>query len=151
MIDKHFIIYRTTNLLNKRFYIGKHATENLDDGYLGSGRRILHEIKKYGRENFVREIIETLPDETSLRKREQEIVNAELLRDPLCLNLKNGGQGGWDHIGSDAIKKRVVSFVSTTTGRTYTVEHREAIRRSKIGNLPVNEIVSMELVGLPMV
>ena len=90
---KHFL-YKTTNLLNDRFYIGMHSTENLDDGYFGSGKRLKAEIKKYGKENFKREIIDVLPTRKALQEREAEIVTEELRADPLCLNLKNGGEGG---------------------------------------------------------
>lgn len=90
---EHFI-YKTTNNLNGCFYIGMHSTENANDGYLGSGRRIKAEVKKYGKENFVREILEYLSSRESLEKREAEIVTEDLLKDPLCLNLKNGGEGG---------------------------------------------------------
>jgi hypothetical protein len=41
-----------------------------------------------------------------LKAREKEIVNAELLLDPLCLNKKEGGDGGWDHINNDPEKKK---------------------------------------------
>ena len=71
-----------------------HSTENVDDGYLGSGRRIKAEIKKYGKENFVREILEHLPTREALCEREAELVCEELMQNPLCLNLKNGGDGG---------------------------------------------------------
>lgn len=92
-MDKQHIIYKITNVLNNRFYVGMH-TGFLDDGYLGSGKRLKAEIKKYGKENFKREILEILPDRKSLESREAEIVSEELLVDPLCLNLKNGGEGG---------------------------------------------------------
>ncbi|WP_407307333.1 hypothetical protein [Acinetobacter sp.] len=88
------IIYKTTNILNGRFYIGMHSTENIDDGYLGSGRRVKAEVKKYGKKNFVREVLEYLPSREALCARETEIVCEELLSNPLCLNLKNGGEGG---------------------------------------------------------
>lgn len=90
---KH-IIYKITNLINERFYIGMHSTKNIDDGYLGSGRRIKAEVKKYGKENFQKEILEYAFTRKVLEEREAQIVNDELLRDPLCLNLKNGGEGG---------------------------------------------------------
>lgn len=99
------IIYKTTNILNNRFYIGMHSTENINDGYLGSGRRITAEIKKYGKENFVKEILEHLPSRDELKIREAEIVCDSLLANPLCLNLKNGGEGGWDHITSEQQSK----------------------------------------------
>ena len=50
-------IYKTTNLLNGKIYIGQHATENLNDGYLGSGVILQKAFDIYGRENFTREIL----------------------------------------------------------------------------------------------
>jgi len=93
-MNKHFIIYQTTNKINGRFYVGMHATTNIDDGYLGSGKRIKAEIKKYGRENFERKVLERLSSKEALVLREKEIVTEHLRADPLCLNLKNGGEGG---------------------------------------------------------
>lgn len=92
---KHHFIYKTTNLLNGKYYIGMHSTNNLNDGYMGSGKRLRRSINKYGKENFRVEILEYLPDRELLVKREKEIVNEELLKDPMCINLKEGGRGGF--------------------------------------------------------
>lgn len=72
-----------------------HSTDSLEDGYIGSGTRLWHSIKKHGRESFSIEILEFLPDRESLKKREAELVNEELIIDQLCMNLKVGGEGGW--------------------------------------------------------
>lgn len=48
-----FIIYKITNLINRKIYIGKHKCKYLDDGYFGSGYALETAIKKYGKENFV--------------------------------------------------------------------------------------------------
>jgi len=88
-------IYKTTNLINEKYYIGMHSTDNLDDGYVGSGKRLWYSIKKYGKENFKCEIIEILPNRKLLKEREKEIVNKELLSDENCLNLVFGGGGGF--------------------------------------------------------
>ena len=100
-MDKHFIIYKTISKITGRYYIGMHVTTKIDDGYLGSGRRIMAEIRKYGRENFERIVLETLPSKEALIEREAQLVTEEIRADPLCLNLKNGGEGGWDHVTSE--------------------------------------------------
>lgn len=91
---KYHYIYKTTCLINEKFYIGMHSTDNLEDNYIGSGKRLWLSIRKYGKENFSIEILEYFPDRNSLKKREIEIVNEELLKNPLCMNLKLGGYGG---------------------------------------------------------
>jgi hypothetical protein len=45
----YYILYKTTNNVNGMIYIGQHTTNRLDDGYLGSGKRLRRAIKHYGR------------------------------------------------------------------------------------------------------
>jgi hypothetical protein len=86
-------IYKITRFDGK-FYIGLHSTDNLDDGYFGSGKRLWYSINFHGKEKHTKEIIEFLPDRESLRVRESELVNYELLNNVDCLNLMLGGTGG---------------------------------------------------------
>lgn len=55
----NYIVYKTTNLCNGRFYVGVHGTSNPDvfDGYLGTNRLLKAAVKKYGKENFKRETL----------------------------------------------------------------------------------------------
>ena len=91
---KYHFIYKTTNLKNNKFYIGMHSTSNLEDGYLGSGKRLWNSINYYGRENFKIEILEYFETREELAKRERELVNEDLLKDQMCMNLALGGSGG---------------------------------------------------------
>jgi hypothetical protein len=100
---KYHYIYKTTCIINKRFYIGMHSTDNIEDGYVGSGKRLWHSINKHGKENHICEILEFLPDRNSLKAREKEIVDAELINEELCMNLMLGGEGGWDQYNTDGI------------------------------------------------
>lgn len=91
---KYHFIYKTTNLLTGRYYIGMHSTDNLDDGYLGSGRRLKHSVNKYGKENHVREIIEFLDNRVELIKREKQVITLDEIAKEECMNLTIGGDGG---------------------------------------------------------
>lgn len=95
---KYNYIYKTTNLKNGKFYVGMHSTDNLNDGYLGSGDRLRRSIRRNGKNNFKLEILEFLSDRASLSLREKELVNESLLKDPMCMNLSLGGQGGLNSI-----------------------------------------------------
>ena len=92
---KYHYIYKTTNLVNGKYYIGMHSTDNLQDGYIGSGKRLWYSINIYGKQNFKCEILEMLPDRGSLKEREKELVNEDILKDRMCMNLKTGGDGGF--------------------------------------------------------
>lgn len=71
---KYHYIYKTINLITMRYYYGMHSTYKLDDGYLGSGKRLRYSINKYGEENHVKTILEYFETREELKKRESEIV-----------------------------------------------------------------------------
>lgn len=90
---KYHYIYKTTCLVTGKFYVGMHSTDNLDDGYLGSGKILGYSLAKHGKENHKKELLEFCETRDQLKKREAETVN-DLLAQPLCMNLKYGGEGG---------------------------------------------------------
>jgi len=92
---KYHFIYKTTNVLSGRYYIGMHSTSNLDDGYLGSGNRLKLAVRKHGKENFIREILEYCESREELKRLEEEVVNLNEIAKVDCMNLKVGGQGGF--------------------------------------------------------
>jgi hypothetical protein len=71
-----------------------HSTDNLEDGYRGSGKRLWYSIRKYGWEKHSFHILEFLSNRKCLKERERLIVNEEMLGNTNCLNLKVGGDGG---------------------------------------------------------
>jgi hypothetical protein len=92
---KYHYIYKTTCSVNEKYYIGMHSTDNLEDGYLGSGKRLWYSINYHGKENHTKEILEFCENRKELKKREEEIVNKQLINEDLCMNLKTGGDGGF--------------------------------------------------------
>ena len=92
---RYHYLYKTTNILTKRYYYGMHSTNNLDDGYLGSGKRLRYSINKYGKENHQQEIIKFCPDRSSLINKEKELITLNEIAKVDCINLMIGGKGGF--------------------------------------------------------
>jgi hypothetical protein len=95
-----------------------HSTNNLKDGYLGSGTYFRRSVKKYGKKNFKCDILEFLNNRTKLIEREKEIVNEDLVKDVLCMNLKTGGG----------------SITASFQDKKHTAETKLKQRLSKLGN-----------------
>ena len=92
---KFHFTYKTTNLINGRYYLGMHSTNRIDDGYLGSGKRLYYELNKYGRNSFKFEILEQFDSREELVQAEINLITEHDLKNPNCLNLKQGGSGGF--------------------------------------------------------
>jgi len=87
-----YIIYKTTNTINGKYYVG--VTNGNKPSYLGSGRALQDAIKEYGRENFVRETLEVFDTEQDAYLREAEIVNESFVASRNTYNIGKGGKGG---------------------------------------------------------
>ena len=93
MKKKHYLVYKTTNLVNGKIYIGQHQTYDLNDGYIGSGIELQKAIEKFGRENFKREILFDFDNFTDMDNKERELVTEEFVNREDTYNLMVGGQG----------------------------------------------------------
>lgn len=135
----HFV-YRTTNLLNGRYYIGKHSTRVLEDKYLGSGKRFWNELNKYGRENFTREILFFCETAKDAFAKEKEFISDLHLLDKACLNLVAGGKGGWDHpLCDNTGNKRKTGNYGWKNGPKYSdPKYREAVSKGVKKHLDEN-------------
>ena len=116
------IIYKTTNLVNSKIYIGQHFT-SADDGYLGSGKYFKRAVKKFGKDNFVRQIIEFC-DFNNLDEKEVYWIDELSATNPkIGYNISPGGNGIGKH--SEETKKKM-SLISK--GKAKSEEHRRKIR-----------------------
>lgn len=92
---QYHYFYKITNLINNHFYYGVHNTNNLDDGYMGSGTRLWKAYNKYGIENFYKEILKYFDSKEEAFEYEAKIVNEDLVNNDNCYNLSLGGKGGF--------------------------------------------------------
>jgi group I intron endonuclease len=122
-----YIIYKTTNKLDGKYYIGCHSTNNINDGYLGSGKHLTRAIKKYGRENFKFEILHIVTSQIEMFNLERQLVNEELVKDPMTYNLKIGGSGGNPGI------------VGAFKGKKHSEETKEKIRFAALHQITTDQ------------
>jgi len=129
-----YIVYKTTNLINNKFYYGVHLEKRKSDGYIGCGicsngtainlqnknvkSPLINAVVKYGYKNFKKEIIAEFEDKSEAYIFEKNILTEDLLNDKMCYNIKPGGTGGIikDTCKScsifDIIDKKILNFNS---------------------------------------
>jgi hypothetical protein len=94
----YYLVYKLTNTVNGKIYIGCHITKNVDDGYMGSGKRLAYAKKKYGVENFKKEILSFHESPEEMLAEEVRLVNEEFLGRANVYNLTCGGRGSWFYV-----------------------------------------------------
>jgi group I intron endonuclease len=142
-------IYQVTNLIDNKIYIGKHSTNNINDSYLGSGEYLNRAIKKYGKENFKKEILYIFDTEEESLLKEMEIVNKEFVSRKDTYNVTLGGRGSFFHLKgipkSEETRKKIGDsfrgiprpkeigdkIKASLTGRKRSEETKEKLRKPK--------------------
>lgn len=146
-------------MANGKYYIGAHCTDNINDSYMGSGRNLKMAYRKYGIENFKKEVLFVFDNEDDMWNKEAELVTEEVAKDQQSYNLKRGGKGGvaygeynpmWN-IGTDhpwygrkhtedskrkmseGTKKRLDRDGHPMTGKKHTDEAKEKNRQAHLG------------------
>jgi hypothetical protein len=98
----YYTVYRITNKINGKYYIGKHQTSDLNDGYMGSGLLIRRALNKYGLENFEKDILFIFETEAEMNDKEKELV----VISENTYNLCEGGHGGFGFINRNGLANR---------------------------------------------
>lgn len=130
------IIYKTTNTITGKSYIGKDCKNDVN--YLGSGTYLKKAIKKYGKENFIKEILEVCSNLHELAEREQYWIDKyNACNSSDFYNIVPGGTGGdsiTHHPNRDEIIKKIsVGTSNAQIGRKHSKETIEKIRISNLG------------------
>lgn len=125
-------LYKIVNEQTQEYYIGVHSTQNLDDGYSGSGKFIKIAIKEYGIEAFSKHILQFFDDIDAMYKKEELIVNEDFLQNPLVYNCACGGEH-CRRVNFTLSKSHKQKISNTLTGHTVSAETREKISKSLVG------------------
>ena len=127
------IIYKTTNKLNGKVYIGQDKNNN--PSYYGSGKKLKYAIKKYGKENFTKEVLEECVDEAHMNEREIYWITFYNSKDEnIGYNISDGGKEGDRKIGHDITKNGIYNYWIQKYGKE-EADRRKAIKIEKLSKI----------------
>lgn len=146
-----YYLYKITNQINNKEYIGVHKHKSLNNSYYGSGVAIKAAIKKYGKVNFKKEIIMLADNYTELLELEQIAVNSEYVKSNMTYNLREGGMGSegvkgkdnpfYNKKHTDEVKNKLSTLASQRTGNknhfyglAHTENSKSKISKAKTGS-----------------
>jgi len=125
------IIYKTTNKINRKVYVGKDSKSNPD--YFGSGILLQKAIKKYSKENFTKEVIDLTENEEDLNEKERYWIRFYNCKVPNGYNLTDGGDGTLGFFPNEESRKKMSEAGKR---KIFTEEHR---RKLSINNVAKRE------------
>jgi group I intron endonuclease len=125
-------IYKTTNLLNNKIYVGQHLAAEFDENYKGSGVMLTRAFKKHGKENFTCVLLEAVETKEDLNSREIFWIDKLNSRDPrVGYNITAGGEGTIGYIHTEEAKTKMSR---AKKGKPLTDAHKKAIGLASKGH-----------------
>ena len=131
--------YKIINKHNLKFYYGVHSTDNLNDNYMGSGTIIKRLVKKFGKDSFEKRILKFFKNEEEMFDYEKKFITEDIINDPNCYNLVNGGNGYQiGHIVTQEVKEKLSK---KSASRNSSQKGYKYVNKNKINKMvPPNKI-----------
>ena len=139
MWENHmYTVYKVVNLINQKFYIGVHKTNDPYDNYMGSGIAIKNAIKKHGVKSFKKEILFITESREEAYAKERELTVDYTNSDNY--NMKLGGVGGFTKENSRkgniaAFKKFTKEQLSENGKKGYIAANNDPVECGRKGGL----------------
>lgn len=132
------VIYKVTNLLSGKIYVGKDLHNNSE--YFGSGLLIKQALRKYGKKNFKKEIIEKCNKSEGNEREVYWIKKFSSTDRNIGYNITEGGEGG-DHFTNnprkeeirEVMRKRFIGEKNPMFGKTWPEERKKRVRKKLLG------------------
>lgn len=140
-MDRFGYIYKTTNLINGKIYIGQHRYEKggIDETYIGSGKLLRKAIEKYGLKNFKCEIIDEAQNKEELDKKEIKWIAWYRNQGIELYNIVDGGTGGNTNGGKTFSKEWREKISKANKGKIISEEQKKKISEARMGYTPWNK------------
>lgn len=144
LASQFFLIYRITNLINGKVYVGKHRTLDKNDSYMGSGKLLKRAISKYGIEQFKKEILFECSSEKEMNVKEAEIVNEGFCSRNDTYNLCPGGNGGWGFVNANGLanterQRRIAAEQIVMNSNNIEQRRRSSVRMKQLTDRKIAE------------
>ena len=129
----YYTVYKITNTLNGKIYIGVHKTLDLEDNYMGSGVSLKKDISKLGRNSFKKEYLFFATSEEEMYEMESLVVNNDFILNEDTYNIALGG-GGWSKVDIEYRRE-----ICSKAGSWDNIEKRKEIYKKGLVKVPIGK------------
>lgn len=152
-MNKTHYVYKITNTVNNKFYVGVHYGY-VDDSYMGSGKLIKQAVEKYGKECFIKEILAEFDNALEAFNYETNLIQTEKLyenKDSYNLspnhNSPGNALGGVTYemlYGEEKAAELRLQKSQRAKGRVVSEKTRKLLSAARKGNVPWNKGLTMD-------
>jgi len=134
----YYTFYKITNNINRKIYYGIHRTNDLADGYMGSGTVLRLAKKKYGTSNFSKEILNIFDNADDMYDKENEVVTESFIQQSDNYNMNIGGRSRVEDFCEQDYYKSGHHITNAEAARQLAVIRNHELKQARIKNYTLN-------------